>query len=197
MDEVGDFLGKKIEGVLNRVTAYDSAERICESLRLWKKEKGLIFLRFRLNIDGVMDSVVYGISNGRLPELFGIPVEEAQKQDREESAAEPGTRKAVAVQEVYFPEFKYEPVEAAIDHIGEERKKIQDITLNVSVRIGGTVCSVKEILGLKEGQILTLDKQAGSPADVVVNGKFIGKGDILVTDDKFATRITEIVSKRD
>ena len=196
MDEVGDFLGKKIEGVLTRVAAYDSAERVCESLRLWKKEKGLIFLRFRLYIDGVMDSVVYGISNGRLPDLFGVPVEEAQP-DKEKDAAETKKSRAVAVQEVYFPEFKYEPVEAVTDHIGEERKKIQDITLNVSVRIGGTVCSVKEILGLKEGQILTLDKQAGSPADVVVNGKFIGKGDVLVTDDKFAARITEIVSKRD
>ena len=105
--------------------------------------------------------------------------------------------KTVSFREVSFPEFKYVPVDNQVENIGEERKKLRDITLDVSVRIGGTVCSVKDILALQKGQILTLDKQAGSPADVVVNGKLIGKGDVLVTDEKFAARIIEIVGKRD
>lgn len=96
-----------------------------------------------------------------------------------------------------FPEFKYVPVDNQVENIGEERKKLRVLRLTCLVRIGGTVCSVKDILALQKGQILTLDKQAGSPADVVVNGKLIGKGDVLVTDEKFAARIIEIVGKRD
>ena len=53
------------------------------------------------------------------------------------------------------------------------------------------------MLALKEGQVLVLDKQAGSPADVVVNGELIGKGDVLVTGEHFGTRIIEIVGKRE
>ena len=59
------------------------------------------------------------------------------------------------------------------------------------------MCSVKDVLALKEGQVLVLDKQAGSPADVVVNGELIGKGDVLVTGEHFGTRIIEIVGKRE
>ena len=53
------------------------------------------------------------------------------------------------------------------------------------------------MLALKEGQVLVLDKQAGFPADVVVNGELIGKGDVLVTGEHFGTRIIEIVGKRE
>ena len=96
-----------------------------------------------------------------------------------------------------FPEFKYTPIVYAKEQIGEEKKKLLDITLDVSVRLGSTVCSVKDILSLKEGLLLVLDKQAGSPADVVVNGELIGRGDVLVTGDRFGARIIEVVGKRE
>ena len=66
---------------------------------------------------------------------------------------------------------------------------------DVSVRIGETICKVRDILSLKPGQLIILDKQAGSPADVVVKERLIGKGDVLVSSDNFAVRITEIVNK--
>ena len=196
--ELGDFLGRRIEGELSRATAYDSAERVCELIRLWKRENGLILIRFKVEIDGVLSADSYGVASGRLTEVFGLPAEaDHPPVQEEESAGKVVKSKAVAVQEVYFPEFKYVPLEASASSIGEERKRIQDITLDVSVRVGGTVCSVKDILALKKGQILTLDKQAGSPADVVVNGQLVGRSDIMVMDDKFAARIIEIVGKRD
>ena len=69
------------------------------------------------------------------------------------------------------------------------------MSLDVSVRIGETICKVRDILSLKPGQLIILDKQAGSPADVVVKERLIGKGDVLVSSDNFAVRITEIVNK--
>ena len=52
-------------------------------------------------------------------------------------------KEAIAVQEVSFPEFKYTPIVYAKEQIGEEKKKLLDITLDVSVRLGSTVCSVR------------------------------------------------------
>lgn len=74
---------------------------------------------------------------------------------------------------------------------------IRDISLDVSVQIGRSVCKVKDVLGMKEGQVLTLDKQAGAPADIVVNGVLLGRGDVLVSNDNFAARITEIIGKKE
>ena len=86
-------------------------------------------------------------------------------------------------------------LEDTVDEIGEDRGRIRDMSLDVSVRIGETVCKVRDILELKPGQMIVLDKQAGAPADVVVKDRLIGKGDVLVSSDNFAVRITEIVNK--
>jgi flagellar motor switch protein FliN/FliY len=68
------------------------------------------------------------------------------------------------------------------------------VDLNVTVEIGRTRKQVKEILSLRQGSIVELDKQAGAPVDIMVNGKLIARGDVVVIDDNFGVRITEIVS---
>lgn len=199
MADLGDFLGREMGEVLTRVTAFDSAEQILDTIRWWSRDAGLLLIRFHLEIEGVLSAVVLGIATEELQEIFGIPVMGQDMEETVHTETLPFKKKGqtVAFREVSFPEFNYVPLDNQVEHIAEEREKLRDITLDVSVRIGGTVCSVKDILALQNGQILTLDKQAGSPADVVVNGKLIGKGDVLVTDDKFAARIIEIVGKRD
>ena len=87
-------------------------------------------------------------------------------------------------------------METFADDIDENRDRIQEITLGVSVQIGSVECTVQDILNLEEGRVLMLDKQAGSPADIVVNGELIAKGDIVVMGEQFATRITEIVNRK-
>lgn len=195
--EMGDFLGRNMEECLTKVSAWDTAEQIEDQVRRLNVGEHVILVRFQVTIDGIFTSEVFRVASENLPEVFGIPAlaVNGNNSPEDEEIRKPG--KAIAVQEVVFPEFKYAPLEYTTEHISEERKLLGDITLEVSVQIGGTVCSVKDILNLKEGEILTLDKQAGSPADVVVNGKLIGRGDVLVSDDKFSTRIIEIVDKRD
>ena len=53
---------------------------------------------------------------------------------------------------------------------------------------------IKEILGLGEGSIIELEKLAGEPVDLLVNGKLIAKGEVVVIDENFGVRVTEIVS---
>ncbi len=70
---------------------------------------------------------------------------------------------------------------------------VMDIDLNVVVEIGRIKKLVKEIVALRAGSIIELDRQAGEPVDIVVNGKLIARGDVVVIDDNFGVRITEIV----
>lgn len=72
---------------------------------------------------------------------------------------------------------------------------VMGVELNVTVEIGRTKKQVKDILALRQGSIVELDKQAGEPVDVVVNGQLIARGDVVVIDDNFGVRITEIVSR--
>ena len=70
---------------------------------------------------------------------------------------------------------------------------VMDIDLNVVVEIGRVKKLVKEIVALRQGSIVELDKQASEPVDIMVNGKLIARGDVVVIDDNFGVRITEIV----
>ncbi|MCX7615015.1 MAG: flagellar motor switch protein FliN, partial [Clostridiales bacterium] len=69
--------------------------------------------------------------------------------------------------------------------------------LEVSVEIGRTRLSVKEILDVRQGSLIELDRQTGDPVDVIVNGQLIAKGDVVIIDDNFGVRITEIVSEKE
>jgi len=66
--------------------------------------------------------------------------------------------------------------------------------ITISVELGSTAKSVKEVLGMGEGTIIELDKLAGEPVDVKANGVLIAKGEVVVIDENFGVRITEIAS---
>ena len=69
-----------------------------------------------------------------------------------------------------------------------------DVEMEVSAELGRTRMSVRELLSLTPGAIVELDRAAGSPADLLVNGRLIAKGEVVVIDENFGIRITEIVS---
>ncbi|NPV39532.1 Flagellar motor switch protein FliN [Brevinematales bacterium NS] len=69
-----------------------------------------------------------------------------------------------------------------------------DVSMKVSVELGRTRMTIKEILGLGEGSIIELDKLAGEPVDILVNDKLIAQGEVVVIDENFAVRVTKIVS---
>ncbi|MFT4106016.1 MAG: flagellar motor switch protein FliN [Lacrimispora sp.] len=77
----------------------------------------------------------------------------------------------------------------------ENRELIMGVPLEVSVEIGRTRKLVKEILEFTKGSLVILDKLAGEQVDLFVNGRCIAKGDVVVVDDNFGIRITEIIRK--
>ena len=72
-----------------------------------------------------------------------------------------------------------------------------DIPLKVTVELGRTQKQIKDILELSQGSIIELDKLAGEPVDILVNNKLIAKGEVVVIDENFGVRVTDIVSQWD
>ncbi len=99
-------------------------------------------------------------------------------------------RKSVEVAPLQFanldPSEEYDAEQVNLD-------LVMDIDLSVVVEIGRIKKLVKEIVALRAGSIIELEKQAGEPVDIMVNGKLIARGDVVVIDDNFGVRVTEIV----
>jgi len=91
----------------------------------------------------------------------------------------------------------FEPMD--INLTGSQKDNLQllmDVPLQISVEIGTAKRKVKEILEFTQGTIIELERQAGAPVDIIVNGNLIAKGDVVVIDDNFAVRITEILKSK-
>ncbi|WP_297276732.1 flagellar motor switch protein FliN [uncultured Brachyspira sp.] len=74
---------------------------------------------------------------------------------------------------------------------------LMDVSINVTVELGRARLSIREILELGEGSIIELQKLAGEPVDLLVNGKLIAKGEVVVIDECFGVRITDIMNSTD
>jgi flagellar motor switch protein FliN/FliY len=105
-----------------------------------------------------------------------------------------GARNSVSVQPAQFQAFD--------DGLSASEKKniglIMDLPLQVTVELGRTQKLIKDILEFGSGSVIELDKLAGEPVDILVNGKAIAKGEVVVIDESFGVRITDIIhpSKR-
>jgi flagellar motor switch protein FliN/FliY len=98
-------------------------------------------------------------------------------------------------------EIEYEQLDASASHgplDGEvDLRRISGIPMELSVEIGRTQMTVGETLSLRAGSIVTLDRFAGEPVDLLVNGTPIATGEVVVVDDKFGLRITQVLEGRE
>ena len=97
---------------------------------------------------------------------------------------------SMPVQAAQFAPLTNEPMEVNAANIS----LIKDVPLQVTVELGRTKKSIREILEFSTGSIIELDKLAGEPVDIHVNGQLTAKGEVVVIDENFGVRITEIVS---
>lgn len=94
------------------------------------------------------------------------------------------------VNPVEFSPFPEPPAPAPVGDIA----LLLDIVLDLTVELGRTRMTVREILNLGPGSVVELDKLAGEAVDISVNDTFIAKGEVVVVDEKFGVRVTEIMS---
>ncbi len=79
------------------------------------------------------------------------------------------------------------------DPLDQDLRRLGDVPLEMSVEIGRTQMTVGDTLDLRAGSIVTLDRLAGEPVDLLVNGTPIARGEVVVVDEQFGLRVTEIL----
>ncbi len=115
---------------------------------------------------------------------------------RQEPASQPPPKKQVEAQE-----YNYKPLEtvdfAPYDFGSNNLELIMSVPIQLTVELGRARKKIKDIIELTQGNIIELDRQAGAQVDVMANGRLIAKGDVVVVDDNYSVRITEIVRSKE
>lgn len=133
--------------------------------------------------------------NGRIQieEMENVPKINTNTENAKPSTIENNTRidyGPINVQPVQFQSFDKDNGTGDKENID----LIMDVPLEISVELGRTKKLIKDILEFGPGTVIELDRLAGEPVDIIVNGKFIAKGEVVVIDESFGVRVTDIVS---
>jgi len=104
----------------------------------------------------------------------------------------PGSRpdRAAAARPFEFEAFDHSAGAGA----AEDLSNLKDVELDLRIELGRTELLIEEVLKLREGSVVALDKLAGDPVDILVNGRLIARGEVLVLNDNFCVRIAEILA---
>ena len=89
-----------------------------------------------------------------------------------------------------------EPAAAAGPVSAEELSRLHDVPVELAVEVGRTQMTIREALALGPGSIVTLNRLAGEPVDLLVNGKPIARGEVVVIDEEFGLRVTEVLAPK-
>lgn len=177
-----------------------------EISRQFSEDKKIVKIYFRLIIEGLVNSklmLVIPFDFAREMAKNLLKGENLGYKEREVTSSKPersitpevappqsGTRQSMNIQPVQFGQLN--PVTS--QHGNGNLRLLLDVPLMVSVQLGNTKMKIKELLDLGIGSIVELDRLAGEPVDVLVNDKLIAKGEVVVIDENFGVKITEIVS---
>lgn len=204
---------KKIDISPPLVEVFDATKNqtIIDRLELWET---MVLIEFNLRVGTLIDSTIVQIA----PIQFGkqlveelmkatgevqaapepvkaqpqveAPKPQPQAQQPAQSVAPRKSMPEVAVSQAEFMPFQSTASqEAAPANLG----LLYDVPLNVTVELGRTKKTVREVLELSQGSIIELDKLAGEPVDIYVNQQRIARGEVVVIEENFGVRVTEII----
>ena len=116
------------------------------------------------------------------------------EQTAPESGAAEKSAEAAAAKE--FEAASFEELEADAPTTGQAQRLdlILDVPVSLSLEVGSTSMSVGELLQLNQGSVVELDRLAGEPLDVLVNGTLVARGEVVVVNDRFGIRLNDVVS---
>ena len=107
-----------------------------------------------------------------------------------EALQEQAAEEAVVADKASFSEV----VDSSLPATDVNLEVVLDIPVNISMEIGRTKISIRNLLQLNQGSVVELDRLAGEPMDVLVNGTLIARGEVVVVNEKFGIRLTDIIS---
>ena len=123
-------------------------------------------------------------------EESGAPETNPEAAEAELEQAVDAATESVAVQASQLEELA--PGTAAGENV--ELSKLMDVPVQVTVQVGRTNINLGELVGLGPGSLLELDREAHEPADILVNGKIVARGEIVTIDQNYGVRITSVES---
>lgn len=133
-------------------------------------------------------------SEGRPFDAAATAMAEAIAEQKAAAAAAANAAPSVETTPIELPDFEAEAADAGAH---QSIELLHDVNLRVTVELGRTRMAVEDVLKLGDGSIVELDKLAGDPVDVMVNGRLVARGEVLVLNDTFSVRISEVVSARE
>lgn len=152
-------------------------------------------ITYNINVGGVLNSQMFHIMD--LPLALSLSGGASQSFSQAPAGGFAGggqqpqqMQPAVDISPVKFPPLSGSGIPEGAQNIS----LLMDVQLTLTVELGRTKQLVKDVLGLGEGSIIELDKLAGEPVDLLVNNKLIAKGEVVVIDENFGVRVTDIVS---
>jgi flagellar motor switch protein FliN/FliY len=151
----------------------------------------LVKVTYDFNIPGVVNSKFFHIMDMSLSS--GLSRRSTQSQPAQQYSQQQSYQQQVGISPVKFPPLDQGVLPTQMQNIS----LLLDVEMTLTVELGRTKQLVQDILGLGEGSIIELDKLAGEPVDLLVNGKLIAKGEVVVIDENFGVRVTDIVSPAD
>ena len=195
---------------------FSQDKSIVDSFSLWEN---MVIIEFDLKIGTMIDSKIVQLapldfSKQLIQKLFSASTTQQaepapQVTEQAQPSPSPPSAPAMAQQTtVASPEPKATPVGVSpvqFSQLGEMEVEgtpgnigmLYDVPLNVTVELGRTRRSVRDILELTQGSVIELDKLAGEPVDVLVNNTLIATGEVVVIEENFGVRITEIVNTKE
>lgn len=199
---LSEFLGMGID--ISTPTPYILSEINIADLQNYEQTDKVAAINFDLTIDGVIKSEFISVLDIDLAATLADRMiggatspEPIVTEPAPAPAPQPVPQPQPAVNYRNAQLAQFESFEAPL---GSEQKEnlqlLMDVPLQISVEIGSTKKKIKDILEFSQGTIIELERQAGAPVDVMVNGNLIARGDVVVIDDNFAVRITEIVKSK-
>ncbi|MEJ9303894.1 flagellar motor switch phosphatase FliY [Priestia megaterium] len=190
-----------------------------EGTELIPQDDVFVKVSFNLKVGTLIDSNIMQLlsipfAKSLVEELLVPNSEDAaasieKESDLNEKQTEPPAAEDIQHGEAQQAEPVYVPVDvqpasfSEFEHVfspqGDSRNldMLLDIPLQVTVELGRTKRTVQEILALSSGAIIELDKLAGEPVDILINSKLIAKGEVVVIDENFGVRVTDIISQKD
>ncbi|MFZ7131512.1 MAG: flagellar motor switch phosphatase FliY [Eubacteriales bacterium] len=205
------MIGKEVDILPPDVHLWDKNENI--DYKKITKTKNICKISFRLTVEGLIDSeimqlytaetvedivkvMVGGVNGEQKIEKSPEPDVESMEERVYEKDVDPHenpVEEKITVQKPAFPplsEAKKEPVKEP-----RNLDLIMDVPLEFSVMLGKTRKTIKEILSFSNGSVVELNKLADEPLEIFVNGKLIAQGEVVVINENFGIRITNIMSK--
>lgn len=192
------MIGKKVDILPPDVNLWNDQKQV--AYKGLDAETTVCKISFDLSVEGVIESEIMQIYTQQMvQEISDMMLADTgevleNRHQSEPTAVETASKpeKKVAIQTPEFQPLENKKIESTIDNLD----LIMDVPLDFSVVLGNSRKSIKEILSLGVGSVVELDKLTDEPLEVYVNGKLIAHGEVVVINENFGVRITNILSQK-